>query len=182
MNRLSGYTIVELIIVIVVIGIIATFVTVNLNATIVNSQNMTRIEEQKQIVSLFKLYKSRFMTYPEVTLNADGNRNYYCIGQGYPVVGGQQRCRDVNSSTTSATVDDALNTQLKKVGGATLPTVSGELVGSSAVGPMVEFTSSSVIIYTVLEGSSASLCTDNGLTLDWTDGNKRVDCYTELLY
>lgn len=182
MKRLSGFTIVELIVVVAVVGVIATIVTVNLNATVINSQNMTRVEEVKQIKSLFESYKARFQIYPEMTLNADSNRNYYCIGEGFPVVSGEQRCRDINSSTTRATVSNDLHTDLKKVSGGTLPKVGAEQVGGS-VGPYVEFLPDSIVIYAVLESNTSTICQDNELELDWADSaNKRVDCYLELYY
>lgn len=182
MKRFSGFTIVELVVVIAVIGILAAIVTVNLNATVVRSENATRVEEVNQLKSLFELYKSRYKTYPEVALNANPNLNFYCIGEGFPTISGEQRCRDVNNATYKATVNAALNADLKKVSGGALPKVSGTLVGG-ALGPFVEFTSTGIRINAVIEDTSTTFCPENGLQLDYIEASaKRALCYTSLTY
>lgn len=182
MKRFSGFTIVELVVVIAVIGVIATIATVNLNATITRSENMSRIDEVNQLKSLFELYKSRYKTYPEVTLNADPNRNFYCVGEGFPTVSGEQRCRDVYNTTYKATVNATLNDELKKVAGGSLPKVSGTLVGG-ALGPFVEFGTTGIRINAVVADTSTTFCPDNGMTLDYVEASmKRSLCYTTLAY
>ena len=80
-RRTVGFTIVELLIVIVVIGILAAITIVAFNGIQTRSKNTQTINAMASYVKLLNLYKADHGTYPQVT--------DVCLGTGYP--GGQCR-------------------------------------------------------------------------------------------
>lgn len=77
----SGFTIVELLIVIVVIGILAAITIVAFNGIQQRSKNTQTVNAMASYVKLLNLYKADEGTHPQVT--------DVCLGTGYP--GGQCR-------------------------------------------------------------------------------------------
>jgi len=140
----TGFTIVELLIVIVVIAILASISIVAYNGIQQRSNNTARVVSGKQFVKLFQLYKATFGSYPP-QLYPQGPG--FCLGNGFPAgYDGAARCRSYQSAGTytspapRGTQPDsllesnnaALMTELKKVGslpGNPIPTASKELVG-----------------------------------------------------
>ena len=140
----SGFTIVELLIVIVVIAILASISVVAYNGIQQRANNTTRVASGKQFIKLFQLYKATFGSYPPQLYPQNAG---FCLGSGFPAgYDGNPRCRSYKSAGTytapapRGTVPDsllesnnsALMTELKKVGsipGNPIPTASKELVG-----------------------------------------------------
>jgi|GEM_PF-405577 len=143
----NGFTIVELLIVIVVIAILAAISVAAYNGIQQRANNTARIASGKQFISLFQLYKATFGSYPPQLYPQNAG---FCLGSGFPVstVNGvtAQRCRSYNSGGTytapapRGTVPDALlesdntalMTELKKVGsppGNPIPTATKQVVG-----------------------------------------------------
>lgn len=73
----KGFTIVELLIVIVVIGILAAIVIVAFNGAQIRARNISRVTEARGYERLFKSYQS---LYGELPAMPDG---FYCLGRGY---------------------------------------------------------------------------------------------------
>ena len=96
----GGFTIVELLIVIVVIGILAAITIVAFNGVQERSRNTQTIGAVKELVKIYRSYAIKNYAYPSST-------NNYCIGSGYE--GGL--CWDNRVYTESATA----NTQMKEV-------------------------------------------------------------------
>lgn len=128
----SGFTIVELLIVIVVIAILAAISVVAFNGIQARAQNTNRLTELNAWSKLFALYKGTYGSYPRPDATTYGQHKYgFCLGIGYPgqtnaTTGAGGMCHD-----NTAPVNLALNTELKKVSslpsGIRTPTKSGAL-------------------------------------------------------
>ncbi|MFZ1242682.1 MAG: type II secretion system protein [Candidatus Saccharimonas sp.] len=122
-KKTSGFTIVELLIVIVVIAILAAISIVSYNNIQARAKNAARLTMAENTIKLLELYKATYGEYPK--LEADRG---YCVGTGYP----KQRCR--SDSYPYSELDITLSAELKKVG--TIPTGNyNEISGES--GPYV---------------------------------------------
>lgn len=101
----SGFTIVELLIVIVVIGMLA--------ALVLNSfGNAQQDARNAQTAHAVEAYKKGLEAYAQSN-GAYPNYNYVCLGQGYP----NQKCGGANNWSESQGLSDALRTFM----GSTLP-------------------------------------------------------------
>lgn len=78
-NKRSGFTIVELLIVIVVIGILAAITIVAYNNVQQRANNMRRVAAAKEWHKLIITYTAQNGAYPASTLN-----NHTCLGTGNP--------------------------------------------------------------------------------------------------
>ena len=109
----SGFTIVELLIVIVVIGILAAITIVAYNGIQQRAHNSQTASAVKQYYQALMAYRVDHDTYP---IQASA-----CLGTGYP----NDRCWQENSSAPSNTV---LNNALKTYMGDNLPNPSVKMV------------------------------------------------------
>lgn len=156
----SGFTIVELIIIIVVIGILAGITVVAYNTVRTRAQNADRITELKAWEKAFVQYKATNNgKYPVMT---EGG---YCLGTGFP----NQKCRDYTTSGASAYLE-ADSTALM----AALKTYDPPISGSRSpvngtIGPYAVYSATTIELTTVLEGSSA-VC-PSGTFFAWGDAS-----------
>lgn len=103
----SGFTIVELLIVIVVIGILAAITIVSFNGVSQRSNNTSRIATAKQAVTLINAYIATTGNLPDTTGAS------FCIGSNFP----SGKCWGVDSSSpTLESASTAFNTTLATVG------------------------------------------------------------------
>ncbi len=109
-----GFTIVELLIVIVVIGILASITVVAYRGVQTRSRNVTRTSEASQAAKLLTAYKSTNDSYPPIGSGA----GYTCIGSGFPDFNndGLTDCWDVRIYNVTAHPDTTFNAALKSVG------------------------------------------------------------------
>jgi prepilin-type N-terminal cleavage/methylation domain-containing protein len=172
----SGFTIVELLIVIVVIGILAALVLNTFSGVQTRARNTAAIQEGAAWSKLLKAYQATYGNLPIVA------GAYYCLGSGFPVgAGGVSRCRDYTSESSGVleSENSVLMTELSKVG--SLPTTTRYPV-SGSVGPFLWYYSdvtADVII--VLTGNSASEC-PQGWDVWWTDNIDRLFCVQKLRF
>ena len=89
----QGFTIFELLIVIVVIGILAAVTIVTFNGVADRANNVSRMLEMRQWRQLFLLYKAANGTYPALSTGY-GN---YCLGSGFPTQSQVNQVADVNN-------------------------------------------------------------------------------------
>lgn len=166
----SGFTIVELLIVIVVIGILAAITVVAYGQVQKRASNTAALNELQQWRRIFELYKSQEGTYPVL---ADGG---YCLGTGYPIGGGGvARCRDYGGTGTSSYLESAnatLLSELRKV--ASLP-VGAKKIINGTVGAYADYTASSIVLQMVIQGSTSTECPPPS-NFSWTDANGRLLC------
>lgn len=171
----KGFTIVELLIVIVVIGILAAITVVAYSGLQKKAGNTAAMSELKQWHKIFETYKAQEGTYPVM---ADGG---YCLGTGYPIGGGGvARCRDYGGTGTSSYLESAntaLLTELRKV--ASLP-VGAKKPINGTVGAYADYTASSIVLMMVIQGSAAADC-PSGSAFSWTDSAGRLLCNITLI-
>jgi len=176
-KKAYGFTIVELLIVIVVIGILSAITIVAFRGVQSRALNSARYQE---VMAWHKLIQTYIIEQnnklPPIT-NGD-----YCLGTGFPdgdgVAGGE--CRDYNAywSTTYHENDaTALMTELKKAG--SLPGGPRKPVNGT-VGPYITTYPGSYTIYNSFNGNSASEC-PSGMSYSWSDGNGRLICQIDYL-
>lgn len=135
--RQKGFTIVELLIVIVVIGILAAITVVAYSGVQQKAQNSNRIATARQAVSLVNAYIAASGHYPFETYTGR------CIGSGYP----DGKCWGVDSPTPAYVGDSGeLNDALKTIG--TLPKVSYGTVDMGywrGIGPVYHYSASRTV-------------------------------------
>lgn len=120
----SGFTIVELLIVIVIIGILAAIVIVAYNGIQTKAQTNAIYEEMVEWKKLFQAYKAINGTYPNPSPGSDpltsggpgtSVQNYYCLGTGFP--GGNCLANQAgNPYRVAESTGTALISQLSTVG------------------------------------------------------------------
>lgn len=180
-RRTYGFTIVELLIVIVVIGILAAITVVAYNGIQKRANNTARVSELQAWAKQFEMYKAIHGEYPVMPRTGDdGSTGGYCLGTGFPIGGGSvPRCRDYLGGSGAPTAlpesgNAALMAHLAEVG--TLPSGVRQPV-QNTVGPYVYYQANNHIkLIAVLNGSAASDCPD-GTASDWTDGTSKVMCH-----
>lgn len=163
----SGFTIVELLIVIVVIGILASITVVTYSGAQKRARNAARVSELVSWKDQFELYFSLNGQYPSM---ADGG---YCLGTGFPDTSGDGvgDCHDLYWAPGRASENTTLNDALRTVGD--LPSGIRDDVDGS-IGPYTQYSSTEVEVTGVFEGS-ASECPAN-TTYIWDDGNGKLFC------
>lgn len=177
-----GFTIVELLIVIVVIGILAAITIVAFNGVQNRANNIARISELRDWQKLFEMYKAENGAYPDMPKTGDGQPGDggYCLGEKFPLSSttpAVPKCRDYTGNGATSLIasqNEPLMTALKTVG--TLPSGLRKPV-TGTVGPYVYYQSNNHIkLIAVMNGKSASDC-PAGTTSDWTDNQSKVMCH-----
>lgn len=173
----SGFTLVELLVVIVVIAILAAITIVAYNGIQEKAHNSSREAELMAYIKAFTLYKTENGAYPSMP---SGN---YCLGGHFPIgYNNEPRCWAYASegysipASTNGPLMDALHTVAQISDGDRTP-VNGN------VGPWVSYTTSGgqvvVQIIGVMAGTDSSVCPSQAPEL-WSDGNGLVMCSATL--
>lgn len=140
-GREPGFTIVELLIVIVVVAILATISIVAYQGIQVKANNAMRLAEAQEWVKLFGIYASLEGSYPA--------SDRYCLGRGFPKYQGREigSCWDANG-TIRADENEAIMSDFEFVTQSTLPKYSRLPIvenGIERVGPVLWGNSSTEI-------------------------------------
>ena len=156
----NGFTIVELLIVIVIIAILASITVVGFNGVQARSLNSARATEMNDWHKIFQLYVIQSGTLPSVD-----DDSYYCLGTGFP----DGYCRDTYPEADAAQLMEILNSVATTPNGPHKP-VNG------TVGPYVYFwpNNDGYSIYNVFNGEATD-CPRN-TEYAWDDGNGRLIC------
>ena len=166
----NAFTIVELLIVIVVIGILAAITIVAYNGVQKRAQNTARVQELMQWNKTFEVYRAEHGEYPDVE-----NRGY-CLGSDFPNgYAGVAACRDFNApGTTRYDVPNnvALMDALKSVG--TLPQ-GARVPVADMIGPYASYTSDKITLSAVIAGKSYDDCPEQTKGA-WTNNATKVVC------
>ncbi len=97
MRKGSGFTIIELLIVIVVIAVLAAITIVTYSGVQVKAETAAKQAEAKQWSTAFTSYRSIEGKWPGSMIPG----TYYCLGKGFPIgAGGVARCRDVLNTSS----------------------------------------------------------------------------------
>lgn len=165
-----GFTIIELLIVIVIIGILASIVIAVFNDVQRRANNTARHSEGKSWQKTLEVYRAAKGTYPA---QADGAG--FCLGKGFPSGAGGgnvPRCRDYDSTGVTSYLESnntALMTEIASV--ASIPSTPKKPVDYT-VGPFIIFGSTFNYIVIVIEGTSSDC--PGGTTPDWGNGRKQL--------
>lgn len=126
----KGFTIVELLIVIVVIGILATITIVAFNGIQDRAKNTNRVQVALAYHKIIKSYITNRGAYPL----AVGATTTYCLGEGYPDLNADGTVDDCFATNNVKKVSAGLNSELRKEV-TSLPNYDKEVIyGTSTVG------------------------------------------------
>lgn len=172
MHKSGGFTIVEIIIVCIVLGILVTIGTVAWGGTLVSGRDRTRLAEQQHWVKRYETYRNRYGVYPNATSAGAALTGRYCLGTGFP----SNTCAGgAIATTTNDAAPNGVMVELAKVG--TPPDYKHSAARGNYIGPWADYTTSTRIrIYQAYEGTvcpapSVQDTTYSGATL----------CYIELI-
>lgn len=149
-----GFTIVELVIAIVVIGTLAAIVAINWSGATKNAEDRTRELDTKQWVSTFDLYKSRYLVWPALP-DSGTTPKQLCLG--FPADAAAGNCVQYDSSNTNQKMSasgadyDSLIAEIRKVGDR-IPKNSGPILsvnGHKLAGPFVSLSQTGTTTLTV---------------------------------
>ena len=144
----SGFTIVELLIVIVVVGVLAAITVVGFNGIQTRASNAQTIDAVKQFIKAYGLYAVDNGDYP----NATG-----CLGEGYP----SNRCLSQDGTGacwgTGAATSTTVNTALRPYMGGKVasPSMQQAACGTTTyIGAYASYQSATrtVVVYMILRG------------------------------
>lgn len=162
----KGFTIIEILTIIMVIGILASILVVSYNSYQIRAYNAAKFNELKAWEELFQIYWAKK---GNLTSTPDGG---YCLGTGFP--GG--KCRDYTPAGGSNTYLESNSTGLM----AELATVSelpptGPRIGvNGTIGPYVDYWSDHVNLFMVINGALSD-CPANTIQ-NWSDNKGRTLC------
>lgn len=184
-RKVSGFTIVELLIVIVVIGILSTIVVVAYNGVMQSAKVNAITTELNQWAKLFGAYKAANGDYPlpSATPTTGGGPgtsvlDRYCLGTGFPQVAGNGYCYLIaagNIYSVSESTGASLLTQLSTVG--TPPANSKKYPTSSVVGPWFRYVSATDQRIGATYPGGTTCPSD---MIQEYSGGGRVDCFLRL--
>lgn len=178
-----GFTIVELLIVIVIIGILAAITIVAYNGIQIRARNVSRASEANQVAKLLASYKAQNGNFPTL-----GSGQVSCIGSGFPDFNsdGQADCWDVRIIGGATFHPDAtFNTQLAQMGSTPIgdrTVVEYPFDGNGFVGPVYiaaggPGSTGSAYVRFFQEGTACP----SGNRVAWTgNGGKPVACAIDL--
>lgn len=169
MQKSSGFTVVEIIVVCVVIAILASIGIVSWSATQRNSRDDVRASEQRDWAKRFETFRSRYMVYPNASDTGVAITGEHCLGTGFP----SARCKGGISPITE-NPSSTIMLQLAKVG--TLPAFK-HTIAQGYVGPWVQYiagTPGTIRIYHSYENADCP----SGITKD-TSFTGATICYIQ---
>lgn len=170
MHKSGGFTIVEIIVVCIVLGILVTIGTVSWSSSLTAGRDRTREAEQREWAKRFETYRNRYGVYPNATSAGAALTTRYCLGTGFPsnsCAGGS-----IATSTNDAS-PNAVMTEIAKTG--TIPEYKHQSARGNYVGPWADYTTSTRIrIYQAYEGTACPANTTQDSTLSGATA-----CYVE---
>lgn len=134
-QRQKGFTIVELLIVVVVIAILAAITIIAFSGVTQRANNSKRISEAGSLIKLIKLYRAQYDVWPSTAATI------FCAGDS-----SLGACNNVTTPPYANVTFEPLNTELRKVG--TLPTISSapvQISGAKMLGPVYQYRSSNTV-------------------------------------
>lgn len=174
---INGFTIVELIVVITVIGILASITVISYNGVQHRTQNENRAAQLQSWQSAFERYKA---AKGEVPLASSADGTGYCLGTGFPNGwDGQPRCRDAWYNGATSLLQSNSTALLSALGSVTTNLPSGPYIPvNGTVGPYVYYwggSTGNLQITGAFYGSSSSDC-PTSTQYGWSDGNGLIIC------
>jgi len=176
-----GFTIVELLIVVVVIAILAAISIVAYTGIQQRAKNSSRIAVGDQWVKAFKLYEAQNGTKPP-SLESAATGTKFCLGTGFPVGGGGvPRCQNVNGTDSNSPAESDNATLMAQLQTASnLPTTPP--IRAPVTGPYIlKNSTNSTVVLIGLDGLYA-INTDcgGGFVSVWTNNSTATVCQKEI--
>lgn len=182
---IGGFTIVEMMIVVIVIGILATIGVVSYGEMQRTALNTARLKELKNWSELFELYKNKYGQYPGYG-ETDGGA---CLGTGFPTGSdGAQRCREKDPNPGySYSEADAAALMDKFTAFTEIPVSEKRPAGAERkfVGPWAEFRYNEwrdFTINTAIDSTDPADCTRAGFVGTWTSPDGSTTCALVIPY
>lgn len=182
-RRQRGFTVIELLIVIVVIGILAGIVVTVWSTTGAYARDKARETDVRTWAATFDTYKSRFAVYPALpTADGTAGAQYLCLGSFSST---SNKCVQYGGSSTqyldaTATAAAAIATNVAKVGST--PINSGVAIKSKVVGPFVWLTQSTDGSATVTVTAKFINFFEQNCPSDFTDETSNSDTTLAALF
>ena len=172
MQKMSGFTIVEIVVICAVIAILATVIGVGWSGTVASGRDRAHATEQKEWIGRYETFRQRFSVYPSAAdeANTTALAGRYCLGSGF--AGNQCAGGSILTPATS-TDNNKLLRDLAKVG--TLPEYQHTAV-NGYTGPWADYTNATRI--RIYHSYIKSTCPD-GTTKDTTITGANL-CYIQL--
>lgn len=173
----SGFTIIEILVTVVVIGIITSITFISYNGAQRQSQNTNRAAQLQAWQNVFEKYKASKGELP-LSTSADGTG--YCLGSGFPIgFDGVARCRDYlyNGSTSLRQSDNAALMAALQTVTPNLPT-GDNIPSTGTVGPYVYYwggSTGNIQITGAFHGFNNSDC-PAGTEYSWKDTKGLLIC------
>ncbi len=133
-----GYTLVELLIIVVVLTILASIAIVGWEGVSALSRDRAREQDTRQWSSTFDIYRSRFVVHPIMpTINGGAGAITRCLGSPSSFPNGRCGQYKISDSAKSflASNSSGLESEVGKVGN--MPTNSNETLRDTLVGPIL---------------------------------------------
>lgn len=162
----SGFTIVELLIVIVVIGILAAITIVAYNGVQQRANNLNRTTAAKEWQKLIIAYHAQNGQYPSGTLN-----NHICLGTGNPTDFDLNADEDCNGTGNIKHPITSVNNAYASIVGK-LPSFPGTKLTSASTGTVAGL---SIRSYETSNPGTAEAKTQHPMLHYWMEGNDQ-DC------
>lgn len=153
-----GFTIVELLIVIVVIAILAAISIVAYNGIQKRAHNTAALRSLKSVAQVYEMYKATYGSYPILP-----NGQSACVGAVFKDYNGDGvgDCRNVYSATGVYRYSQNawLDTELAKVASGNIASVGGQVTSTvDLVGPYAQYYGANMELYNIFYGTGASDC------------------------
>jgi len=179
-----GFTIVELLMVIVIIGILVTTVMLTFTGITQRVANGSRYDELSEWKKVFLVYKTTNGSWPP----SMAQDTEYCLGGGYPIgAGGVPRCHNYQSSGATQSPDYAVlqsdnATLMNDLYTISRPTQGDRAPMNGIVGPYVAMKADgSGNLYVRLTMTQYGTTCPNGSQLYWSDPpSNRSTCIIEI--
>lgn len=175
MNTSRGFTIVEILVVVVMIGVLASIAAASYGTIAATARNSARATEIEGWRKMFESYNAAYGHYPSV---ANG---YYCLGQNFPksATDNQRGCRNFQMTDPAYRYLESdsvpLVNQLLEFG--RLPTNNPPSVNGGLVGPYVNYWGTGMQIMEFFESKNASDCANKfKMTYSYDDGSGSLLC------
>jgi Tfp pilus assembly protein PilE len=167
-RSINGFTVIELIVIIVVIGILATIAIVSYTGIQKAALNEQRSSELLGWRTSFEKYKAANGQYPVM---ANGG---YCLGTGFP----EGRCRNYTSTTTNVYYESNSTALMQALAPFDPPPAGTRVpVVNIAIGPYAIYSSTTIQLYASLTGVNESDCPEGSTkTFQDSPANTRMNC------
>lgn len=176
-KSISGFTIIELLVVIVVVGILASITAVTYNGVQKRTQNENRAAQLQTWESVFNRYKAKNGNVP---LPSTGDGVGYCLGTGFPNgFDGQPRCRDYLYNGSTSLLESNASTLMNELGTVTANLPGGPYIPvEGTVGPYVYYwggSTGNLQLTGIFYGFATTDCPD-GTEYSWKDDKGLLIC------